>query len=47
MLGNRNSPIEYNKCVFKYCFSAILNFASSFIRLLRLAGRLLKILMPE
>jgi hypothetical protein len=46
VLGNKNLSAEKNECVFKYRFSATLNSSFSFIRILRLDGRLLKMLMP-
>jgi hypothetical protein len=45
-LDNKYSSTKYNACVFKYCSSAILKHAFSFVRLLRSDGRLLKILIP-
>jgi hypothetical protein len=45
-LENKYSSAEYNECMIKYRFSAILNCALSFIKLLRSDGRLLKIFIP-
>jgi hypothetical protein len=46
ILNIMKSSTEY-KCVFKYLFSAALNCTFSFLRLLRLEGRLLHILILE
>jgi hypothetical protein len=43
----RNSSTEYKECVLKYHFTVTLNCLSLFIRLLRVDGRLLNILIPE
>jgi hypothetical protein len=45
-LEDRNSATEQSECKFKHLCSATLNCVFSFIRLMRLDGRLLKMLMP-
>lgn len=43
-IDNKNSSAKQNECVMKHLLSDTLNCASLFIRLLRLDGRLMKIL---